>query len=113
LLISSSIPAKKRLAIIGLLMAEYGEPGESTEFIPLITQETLAEMIGTTRSRVSCFMNRFRKLRFIDYNGRIQVRKSLLKAFLLDRLPAHNLQLPRLADLSEISLDRSIMKICA
>ena len=58
-------------------MAEYGEPGEPEVLIPEISQETLAEMIGTTRSRVSFFMNRFRKLGFIDYNGRIQVHKSL------------------------------------
>jgi len=61
-----------------------------------ITQETLAEMVGTTRSRVSFFMNRFRRLGFIDYNGRIQVHKSLLKAVLLDRLPEHDSQAPRL-----------------
>jgi len=70
--------SEKRLARILLLMAEFGKPGESAQFIPKISQETLAEMIGTTRSRVSFFMNRFRKLGFISYNGRIQVHKSLL-----------------------------------
>jgi CRP-like cAMP-binding protein len=81
--------SEKRLARILLLMAEFGQPGEPEPLIPPITQETLAEMIGTTRSRVSFFMNRFRKLGFIDYNGRIQVHKSLLNAVLLDRFPDH------------------------
>jgi CRP/FNR family cyclic AMP-dependent transcriptional regulator len=76
--------SEKRLARILLLMAEYGKPGESETFIPQITQEALAEMIGTTRSRVSFFMNRFRKLGFIEYNGRIRVHKSLLNVVLYD-----------------------------
>src|SRR5271170_7841272 len=63
--------SEKRLARILLLMAEFGKPGEPETLIPKITQETLAEMIGTTRSRVSFFMNRFRKLGFIEYKGRI------------------------------------------
>jgi len=79
--------SEKRLARILLLMAEYGKPGEPEQYIPKISQETLAEMIGTTRSRVSFFMNRFRKLGFIEYNGRIKVHKSLLSVVLLDRLP--------------------------
>jgi len=79
--------SEKRLARILLLMAEYGKPGEPEQYIPSISQETLAEMIGTTRSRVSFFMNRFRKLGFIEYNGRIKVHKSLLSVVLLDRLP--------------------------
>jgi CRP-like cAMP-binding protein len=79
--------SEKRLARILLLMAEFGKPGEPEQYIPRITQETLAEMIGTTRSRVSFFMNRFRKLGFIEYNGRIKVHKSLLNAVLLDELP--------------------------
>jgi CRP-like cAMP-binding protein len=86
--------SEKRLARILLLMAEFGKPGEREPFIPPITQETLAEMIGTTRSRVSFFMNRFRKLGFISYNGRIQVHKSLLNVVLLDQLPEHNAQKP-------------------
>jgi CRP/FNR family cyclic AMP-dependent transcriptional regulator len=61
--------SEKRLARILLLMAEFGKPGEPEQYIPKIPQETLAEMIGTTRSRVSFFMNRFRKLGFIEYNG--------------------------------------------
>ncbi|MDR3751186.1 MAG: Crp/Fnr family transcriptional regulator [Terracidiphilus sp.] len=88
--------SEKRLARILLLMAEFGKPGERETFIPPITQETLAEMIGTTRSRVSFFMNRFRKLGFITYNGRIQVHKSLLNVVLLDQLPEHNSQKPPL-----------------
>lgn len=76
--------SEKRLARILLLMAEFGKPGEPETLIPRITQETLAEMIGTTRSRVSYFMNRFRKLGFIEYNGRIRVYKSLLNVILHD-----------------------------
>jgi CRP/FNR family cyclic AMP-dependent transcriptional regulator len=79
--------SEKRLARILLLMAEFGKPGEPEQYIPKISQETLAEMIGTTRSRVSFFMNRFRKLGFIDYTDRIQVHKSLLNVVLHDRLP--------------------------
>jgi CRP/FNR family cyclic AMP-dependent transcriptional regulator len=88
--------SEKRLARILLLMAEFGKPGERETFIPPVSQETLAEMIGTTRSRVSFFMNRFRKLGFISYNGRIQVNKSLLNVVLLDQLPEHNAQKPLL-----------------
>jgi CRP/FNR family transcriptional regulator, cyclic AMP receptor protein len=76
--------SEKRLARILLLLAEFGKPGEPESLIPEITQETLAEMIGTTRSRVSFFMNRFRKLGFIEYNGRIRVHKSLLNVILHD-----------------------------
>ena len=75
--------SEKRLARILLLMAEFGEPGEPDQYIPKISQETLAEMIGTTRSRVSFFMNRFRRLGLIEYNGRIKVHKSQLNAVLL------------------------------
>jgi CRP/FNR family transcriptional regulator, cyclic AMP receptor protein len=74
--------SEKRLARILLLMAEFGKPGEPETLIPKITQETLAEMVGTTRSRVSFFMNRFRQLGFIEYNGRIKVHKSLLNVIL-------------------------------
>jgi len=79
--------SEKRLARILLLMAEFGKPGESEQYIPKISQETLAEMVGTTRSRVSFFMNRFRKLGLIEYNGRIKVHKSLLNAVLLGKMP--------------------------
>ena len=86
--------SEKRLARILLLMAEFGKPGEPETLIPQITQETLADMIGTTRSRVSFFMNRFRKMGFIEYNGRIQVHKSLLNVILHDQLPEQNAEKP-------------------
>jgi CRP/FNR family cyclic AMP-dependent transcriptional regulator len=86
--------SEKRLARILLLMAEFGQAGEPTQFIPKISQETLAEMIGTTRSRVSFFMNRFRKLGLIDYSGRIKVHKSLLNVILHDRFPWDESQRP-------------------
>ena len=82
--------SEKRLARILLLMAEFGKPGETEQLLPKISQETLAEMIGTTRSRVSFFMNRFRKLGFIAYDGRIQVHKSLLNVILHDKSPSDN-----------------------
>jgi CRP/FNR family transcriptional regulator, cyclic AMP receptor protein len=88
--------SEKRLARILLLMAEFGKPGEPDASIPPITQETLADMIGTTRSRVSFFMNRFRKLGFVSYNGRIQVHKSLLNVILLDQLPGENARKPEI-----------------
>jgi CRP/FNR family cyclic AMP-dependent transcriptional regulator len=77
--------SEKRLARILLLMAEFGKPGEQQLLIPQVTQETLADMIGTTRSRVSFFMNRFRKMGFIEYNGRIRVHRSLLNVILHDQ----------------------------
>jgi CRP/FNR family transcriptional regulator, cyclic AMP receptor protein len=89
--------SEKRLARILLLMAEFGKPGGQDNFIRPITQETLANMIGTTRSRVSFFMNRFRKLGFISYNGRVQVHKSLLNVVLLDRLPGENAKRPAIS----------------
>jgi CRP/FNR family cyclic AMP-dependent transcriptional regulator len=76
--------AEKRLARILLLMAEFGTPGEPEPLIPKISQEALADIIGTTRSRVSFFMNRFRKLGFIEYNSRIRVNKTLLNVILYD-----------------------------
>ena len=79
--------SERRLARTLLLMAFFGKPGEPETMIPAITQETLADMIGTTRSRVSFFMNRFRKLGYIEYNGRIRVNKSLLNVVLQDHLP--------------------------
>ncbi len=82
--------SEKRLARILLLMAEFGQPGEPEKVIPRISQETLAEMIGTTRSRVSFFMNRFRELGFVEYNGRIHVNKSLLNVILHDQMFEHN-----------------------
>ena len=82
--------SEKRLARLLVLMAEFGQPAESERLIPKISQETLANMIGTTRSRVSFFMNRFRKLGFIEYNGRIHVNKSLLHVVLQDQKFEHN-----------------------
>jgi CRP/FNR family transcriptional regulator, cyclic AMP receptor protein len=90
--------SEKRLARILLLMAEFGAPGEPEMLIPPITQDTLADMIGATRSRVSFFMNRFRKLGLIEYNGRIRVNKSLLNLVLHDQLPDDNARKPRLPD---------------
>jgi len=75
--------SEKRLARTLLMMAELGKPDELQTMIPPITQETLAEMVGTTRSRVSFFMNRFRDLGVIDYKDRIQVHKAKLKAILV------------------------------
>jgi CRP-like cAMP-binding protein len=93
--------SEKRLARILLLMAEFGQPGAPEPLVPKISQETLAEMIGTTRSRVSFFMNRFRKLGFIEYNGRIRVHKSLLNVILLDHMPDNNAEKPPVRDIPE------------
>jgi CRP-like cAMP-binding protein len=79
--------SEKRLARTLLIMAEFGKPGVPECMIPPVTREELAEMIGTTRSRVSKFMNNFRKLGYITYNGRIHVHKELLNVVLHDRLP--------------------------
>lgn len=76
--------SEKRLARILLLLANFGKEGKPEAVIPNITQETLAEMIGTTRSRVSFFMNKFRKLGFIEYNGKLSVHSSLLNVVLHD-----------------------------
>lgn len=76
--------AEKRLARVLLLLAENSPPGEEETTIPHLSQESLATMIGSTRPRVNAFMNRFRKLGFIEYNGRIRVHKSLLNVFLRD-----------------------------
>jgi CRP-like cAMP-binding protein len=88
--------SEKRLARILLLMAEFGQPGEPETLIPPITQETLAEMIGTTRSRVSFFMNRFRDMGFIEYKDRIRVHKSLLNVILHDQMPGDNAEKPEI-----------------
>jgi CRP/FNR family cyclic AMP-dependent transcriptional regulator len=74
--------SERRLARLLLLLANYGNEGKAEPIIAKISQETLAEMIGTTRSRVSFFMNRFRKLGFVSYNGHIEVHKSLLNLVL-------------------------------
>jgi len=74
--------SEKRLARTLLLLANFGKEGEPEPILAKISQETLAEMIGTTRSRVSAFMNKFRLLGLIDYNGRIEVHRSLLNVVL-------------------------------
>jgi CRP/FNR family cyclic AMP-dependent transcriptional regulator len=77
--------SEKRLARLLLLLANFGKEGKPEPMIAKISQETLAEMIGTTRSRVSFFMNKFRKLGFINYNGGIEVHSSLLNVVLHDQ----------------------------
>jgi CRP/FNR family transcriptional regulator, cyclic AMP receptor protein len=76
--------SEKRLARTLLLLARYGEPDASHRTLPRVSQETLAEMVGTTRSRVNFFMNKFRKLGFIEYNGGLKVHNSLLTVVLRD-----------------------------
>jgi CRP-like cAMP-binding protein len=76
--------SEKRLARVLLLLAHFGKEGKEELVIPRVSQETLAEMIGTTRSRVSFFLNKFRKLGFIDYNGGLRVHSSLLNIVLYD-----------------------------
>lgn len=76
--------SEKRLARVLLLLAHFGKDGKPESVMPKVSQETLAEMVGTTRSRVSFFMNKFRKLGFIDYNGTLRVHSSLLNVVLHD-----------------------------
>ncbi|HZU22715.1 MAG TPA: Crp/Fnr family transcriptional regulator [Terriglobales bacterium] len=76
--------SEKRLARVLLLLAQFGKPGKPEPVIPKISHQVLAEMIGTTRSRVTFFLNRFRKLGFIDYNGEMRVHNSLLNIILHD-----------------------------
>ena len=76
--------SEKRLARMLLLLANFGKEGKPELVIPSISQETLAGLVGTTRSRVSFFMNKFRKLGFIDYNGKLEVHSSLLNVVLHD-----------------------------
>jgi CRP-like cAMP-binding protein len=76
--------SEKRLARALLLLAHFGKEGQTELVIPKISQEMLADMIGTTRSRVSFFLNKFRKLGFIDYNGDLHVHSSLLTVVLND-----------------------------
>jgi CRP/FNR family cyclic AMP-dependent transcriptional regulator len=90
--------SERRLARTLLLMADYGNASGPETLIPPVTQETLADMIGTTRSRVSFFMNRFRKLGYISYKSRIRIHKSLLMMVLEDRLPEQNASRPKLLD---------------
>jgi CRP/FNR family transcriptional regulator, cyclic AMP receptor protein len=74
--------SEKRLARTLLLLAHYGETGQTQKMLPKVSQEVLAEMVGTTRSRVNFFMNKFRKLGFIKYNGGLQINTSLLSVVL-------------------------------
>ena len=76
--------SEKRLARTLLLLARYGAQDEPQRVLPKVSQETLAEMVGTTRSRVNFFMNKFRKLGFIKYNGGLQINTSLLSVVLHD-----------------------------
>jgi CRP/FNR family cyclic AMP-dependent transcriptional regulator len=76
--------SEKRLARMLLLMAHFGKDGKPEPVIPRVSQETLAEMVGTTRSRISFFMNKFRKLGFVDYNDALEVHNSLLNVILKD-----------------------------
>jgi CRP/FNR family cyclic AMP-dependent transcriptional regulator len=76
--------SEKRLARTLLLLARYGEPEATHRVLPRVSQETLAEMVGTTRSRVNFFMNKFRKLGFIEYNGGLKINNSLLSVVLRD-----------------------------
>jgi CRP/FNR family cyclic AMP-dependent transcriptional regulator len=74
--------SEKRLARILLLLARYGRQEEAQRIIPKVSQEVLAEMVGTTRSRVNFFMNKFRKLGFIEYNGDLKIHDSLMSVVL-------------------------------
>jgi CRP/FNR family cyclic AMP-dependent transcriptional regulator len=76
--------SEKRLARTLLLLARYGKPDRASKALPKLSQETLAEMVGTTRSRVNFFMNKFRKLGFIEYNGGLKINSSLLSIVLHD-----------------------------
>ena len=89
---------EKRLARLLLLLANFGKQGAPQEIVAKIDQETLAEMIGTTRSRVNSFMNKFRRLGFIDYNGHLEVHSSLLSVVLAD--------LPRSVDTPEHHVEK-------
>ena len=89
---------EKRLARLLLLLANFGKQGVPQEVVAKIDQETLAEMIGTTRSRVNSFMNKFRRLGFIDYNGHLEVHSSLLSVVLAD--------LPRSVDTPEHHVEK-------
>jgi len=88
--------SEKRLAQLLVLMANFGDPCELEKLIPEITEESLAEMIGTPQSSVSFFMNRFREHGYIDYDGRIRVHRALLNEILHDRMPGDNTATPEI-----------------
>ena len=90
---------EKRLARLLLLLANFGKEGRPEPLMAKITQETLAEMIGTTRSRVSHFMNKFREAGFIDYNGHLEVHSSLLSVVLTEQ--PRTVRLPQTLSVSE------------
>ena len=90
--------SEKRLARILVLMAGFGQPDQPEMLLPAITEESLAEMIGTQQSTVSFFLSRFRESGFIDYDGRIRVHKTLLNVPLHDRLPGNNASTPEIED---------------
>jgi CRP-like cAMP-binding protein len=92
--------SEKLLARTLLLMARFGEPDEVEGLIPEITEERLAQMIGTPRTKISFFMNRFHEFGLIDYDGHIRVHKALLNAILRDQLPGDNASKPALMDCS-------------
>src|SRR6202023_2456387 len=87
--------SEKRLARLLLLLANFGKEGKPEPIVGKISQETLAEMIGTTRARVSFFMNKFRKLGYIDYNGHLKVHNSLLNVVLYDKPDSNPQDMPR------------------
>ncbi|MGA3048545.1 MAG: Crp/Fnr family transcriptional regulator [Terracidiphilus sp.] len=91
--------SEKRLARTLLLMAEFGKSGKSEVLIPDVSEETLAETVGTTQSMVSFFLNRFRDLGLIDYDGRIRVHGSLLNVILHDNFPDDNSTKPLIIDI--------------
>ena len=76
--------SEKRLARVLLILSKFGKEDKPERIVPKINQETLAEMVGTTRARVNFFMNKFRKLGLIDYNGHLEIRSSLLDVILHD-----------------------------
>jgi CRP/FNR family transcriptional regulator, cyclic AMP receptor protein len=82
--------SEKRLARLLLLLANFGKDGRPEPIVGTFSQETLAEMIGTTRSRVSFFMNKFRKLGYIEYNGKLEIHNSLLNVVLYDKQESRN-----------------------
>jgi CRP/FNR family cyclic AMP-dependent transcriptional regulator len=86
--------SEKRLARLLLLLANFGKDGKREPIVGTFSQETLAEMIGTTRSRVSFFMNKFRKLGYIDYNGKLEIHNSLLNVVLYDKPEIKTKDLP-------------------
>ncbi|MGD0941973.1 MAG: Crp/Fnr family transcriptional regulator [Terracidiphilus sp.] len=94
--------SEKRLARILLLMAEFGESGESEVLIPEISEQALAETVGAPQSTVCFFLNRFRDLGLIDYDGRIRVHKALLNVILHDQFPDDNALKPAIIDIPRI-----------